>query len=252
MSITPFEKHIANKFKVTDKEVDAFIKERKIPAKQINPQVREKIVNYLSMQKKESAVKSWLGEQTAKTGIEVFFERPERPTFDVQVGNAPFFGGKDAKVTIVEFSDFQCPFCAEGAKIVNKLKKKYGNKIKVAFKQYPLPFHTQAKKAAVAALCMNEQKADLFWKMHDAMFAGQDKLAPDALKATAKSLGANSEQFNKCLDDNKYIGQVEKDIEEGKKIGVKSTPTFFVNGKLVAGALPVDVFSELIDKELAK
>lgn len=247
-----FEKHITSKFKVTDKEVSAFIKERKIPKTQINPQVREKIVNYLSMQKKDSSVKAWIGEQTSKTGVEIFFQKPERPSFDVKVGDSPTFGGENAKVTIVEFSDFQCPFCAEGSKILKKLKAKYGKKIKVAFKQFPLPFHTQAKKAAVASLCIKEQKIDFFWKMHDRMFEEQGKLNIGDLKATAKILGANPEQFNKCLDDNKYIGQVEKEIQEGKDIGVKSTPTFFVNGKLVAGALPVDVFSEIIDQELAK
>lgn len=247
-----FEQHIGKSVKVSDKDVDAFIKERKIPPSQINPQVREKIVNYLKMQQREVAIENWLGTKTQKTGINVFFEKPERPTFDVKAGNAPFMGGADAKVTIVEFSDFQCPFCAEASKLLKKLKTKYGNKVKIAFKQYPLPFHTQAKKAAVAALCMNEQGVDKFWKMHDAMFADQGKLSVTDLKITAKELGANSDQFNKCLDENKYISQVEKDIQEGREVGVKSTPTFFVNGKLVAGALPIDVFSEIIDKELSK
>lgn len=246
-----FEKHIASKITVSEDEMNKFIAERKIPKAQINPQIKEKIVGYLTMQKKDSALKDWIGEQTSKTGIEVFFSKPERPSFDVKVGNAPTVGGKNAKVTIVEFSDFQCPYCAEGSKILAKLKKKYGNKIKIASKQFPLPFHTQAKKASVAALCMNEQNVDLFWKMHDYMFANQSKLSVDDLKASAKTLGANTEQFNKCLDDNKYIAQVEKDIQEGKAIGVKSTPTFYVNGKLVSGALPVESFSEIIDQELA-
>lgn len=247
-----FEKFIASKFKVTDAEISKFIKEKKIPESQINPQVKEKIVNYLSMQKKDVAVKAWIGEKTSKSGIEIFFEQPKRPTFDVKVGNAPSFGGETAKVTIVEFSDFQCPYCAEGAKVLRQLKAKYGNKIKVAFKQFPLPFHSQAKRAAVAALCINEQKTELFWKMHDQLFADQGKLSPTDLKLIAKNLGADTTKFNKCLDDNKYIAQVEKDIQEGKAIGVKSTPTFYVNGQLVAGALPVEMFSEIIDQELSK
>ena len=246
-----FEKYISSKAKVSDKEVNDFIKERKIPKHQLNPQVNEKIKQYLLGQKKKEAVDNWLGEQTKKSGIEVFFQKPQRPTFDVKVGTAPTFGGKDAKVTIVEFSDFQCPYCAEGSKILTKLKKKYGNKIQIAFKQFPLPFHTQARKAAVGALCINEQSTDLFWKMHDKLFANQDKLKPDDLKALAKDLGANPEQFDKCLDDNKYLVQVEKDIQEGKDVGVKSTPTFYVNGKLVAGALPIETFSEIIDQELS-
>jgi protein-disulfide isomerase len=244
------EKHIASKIKITKKEIDAFVAERKIPKEQLNPQIMEKIKSFLSIEKKRVAVQNWLGGKTSKSGIEVFFQKPQRPTFDVKVGNAPSFGGENAKVTIVEYSDFQCPFCAKGATILKDLKKKYGNKVKIAFKQYPLPFHSQAKKAAVAALCANEQSADLFWKLHDSMFANQAALAPAKLKEAAKKLGADSAKFDKCLDDNKYIAQVEKDIQEGKEIGVKSTPTFFVNGKLVSGAQPLEVFSELIDKEL--
>ncbi len=247
-----FTKYIAAKVKIGDKEVDAFIKERKIPTTQVNPQVREKIVQYLSAQKKEEALQVWLGEQTKKTGIDVYFEKPKRPVFDVKVGDAPTFGGDNAKVTIVEYSDFQCPYCSNASKVVRDLKKKYGNKIKIAFKQFPLSFHSQAKKAAVASLCMNAQSKDLFWKLHDHMFDNQSKLGPEDLKAAAKSLGADVEKFNKCLDDNATIAQVEKEIQEGQKLGVKSTPTFYVNGQLVAGALPVDTFSEIIDEELAK
>ncbi len=247
-----FDKYIASKNAVTEKEIQEFIKERNIPKQQINPQVKEKIKEYISMQKKDDALKVWIAEQTKGTGIEVYFEQPQRPTFDVKAGNSPFSGGENAKVEIVEFSDFQCPYCANASKVVRELKKKYGNKIKIVFKQYPLSFHTQARKAAVAALCMNKQSTKLFWKMHDAMFDDQSKLSPAKLKETAKTLGAKEAEFNKCLDENSTIAQVEKEIQEGKDLGVKSTPTFYVNGQLVAGALPLETFSELIDQELAK
>lgn len=244
------DQHIASKIEISQKAIDAFVLERKIPKAQLNPQIIEKIKNFLSVEKKREAVQAWLGKKTAKSGIEVFFEKPMRPSFDVKLGDAPFFGSKDAKVTIVEFSDFQCPFCAKGATVLKDLKKKYGSKIKIAFKQYPLPFHNQAKKAAVASLCANEQGVEFFWKMHDHMFDHQDQLAPEKLKEAAKKVGLKPEQFNKCLDDNKYIAQVEKEIQEGQEVGVKSTPTFYVNGKLVSGAQPLEVFSEIIDKEL--
>lgn len=247
-----FEKYISSKINIDDKKIDAFIKERKIPKAQVNDAVKQKIIQFLTMQEKEAAVKTWLAEKTKKSGIQIFMEKPKRPTFDVKVGGAPTYGSASAKVTIIEFSDFQCPFCAQGAKVLTALKKKYGNKIQIAFKQYPLPFHTQAKMAAVASMCIHEQKADLFWKMHDEMFANQDKLQVPDLKALAKKLGAEPAKFDQCLDDKKYLGHVEKDIQEGKEIGVKSTPTFFINGQLIAGALPVEQFSEIIDEELAK
>jgi len=246
-----FDKFIASDIKISSKDFNAFVEEKKIPANQINDQVKVKIENYLVMQKKDEAIKNWLGEKTGKSGIEVFFQKPERPTYEVNIEGSPFMGKADAKVTIVEFSDFQCPYCAEGSKVIKKLKAKYGDKLKVVMKQFPLPFHTQAKKASLAALCANEQNTGAFWKMHDQLFADQSKLAEDQLKELAVKLGLNAEQFNKCLDENKHIATVEKDIQDGKSVGVKSTPTFFVNGKLVAGALPVEAFSELIDQELS-
>lgn len=247
-----FEKYIASSIKIGDKEINDFILERKIPKEQVNDDVKKKIIQFLTMQQKEKAVQTWLGSKTKSSGIEIFLQKPSRPTFDVTVGDAPTFGGKSAKVTIVEFSDFQCPYCAQGSKVLKGLKEKYGDKILVAFKQFPLPFHTQAKKAAVASMCIHEQGVGMFWKMHDEMFAHQDKLNIKDLKELAKNLGANPEQFDKCLDEDKYMNFIEKNIEEGKAIGVKSTPTFFVNGQLVAGALPVEMFSEIIDEELAK
>ncbi len=246
-------KYIAKDVKVSEKEINAFIKDQNIPAEHINPQVREKIQNYLEIERKKEAVDKWLAEQTSKSPVEVYIPKPRRPTFPVEVGNAPFAGDKDAKVVIVEFSDFQCPFCAKGAELLKKVKEKYGKKVKVSFKQFPLPFHNHAEQAAVASLCANEQSSESFWKMHDEMFANQETaLDPEGLKKTAKKIGLKTDLFEKCLAENKFLAQVKADMEEGKKIGVKSTPTFYVNGQLVSGAQPMDVFSEIIDEELAR
>lgn len=246
------EKHIAKEVVISEKEIDAFIKDQNIPAEHINPQVREKIKNYLEMERKKEAVDKWIAEQTKKTPVEVYIPKPRRPTFPVEAGNSPMAGGKDAKVTIVEFSDFQCPFCAKGADLLKEIKKKYGNKVKVVFKNFPLPFHNHAEQAAVAGLCANEQGVDYFWKMHDSMFANQEALDPEGLKKTAKAIGLKGDAFDKCLSENKYLAQVKADMEEGRKVKVKSTPTFFINGQLINGAQPMDVFAEIIDEELAR
>lgn len=244
------EKYISNGVKVTDQEIQNFVKEKNIPKAQMNKGIEERIRNYLMVEKKRVAVDKWLGAKTAKNPVEVFIEKPRRPTFEVAVGDAPFFGSKSAKVQIVEFSDFQCPFCARGADILKQIKSKYGNKVQVAFKQYPLPFHKDARPAAVASLCANEQKNDYFWKLHDWMFANQQSLDKKSLKDAAKNIGVDSNKFNECLDNNKFMAKVQANMEEGQKIGVKSTPTFFVNGQLVSGAQPIEVFSEIIDEEL--
>lgn len=244
------DKYIATTISISKADIDGFIKERKIPQSNINPQIEERIKSYLMIEKKKEAVEAWIAKQTGKSGIEVYFEKPRRPSYDVQVGNAPTWGADNAKVTIVEFSDFQCPFCAKGASVLSEIKKKYGKKVKIAFKQFPLPFHTQAKDAAIAALCAKEQKVDFFWKLHDEMFNDQSKLSVADIKATAKKIGLDSKKFDSCLDEKKFASQIDADIEQGKSVGVKSTPTFYVNGQLISGAQPLEVFSELIDQEL--
>jgi protein-disulfide isomerase len=245
-------KYISSAINISEKEIDAFIKDQNIPQEHINPQIREKIKNYLTMERKKEAVEKWLGEQTKKSPIEVYMPKPRRPTFPVEAGNAPFAGDKDAKVVIVEYSDFQCPFCAKGADLLKKIKAKYGKKVKVAFKNFPLPFHNHAQGAAIAGLCANEQGSDKFWKMHDDMFAKQDSLDPEGLKKIAKAAGLKMDTFETCLKDEKILKQVNADMEDGRKVGVKSTPTFYVNGQLISGAQEVEVFAELIDEELAK
>lgn len=244
--------HIAKDVKISDAEVEKFIKERQIPKEQVNPEIKSRIVDYLSMEGKKKAMDKWIAEKTKKTPVEIYISKPQLPVFEVTVGDAPFKGKADAKVTIVEFSDFQCPFCSKGAQVLTELEKKYGNKIKIAFKNYPLPFHAQAKTAAAAALCANDQGSKYFWKMHDAMFADQTKLDVENLKATAKKIGLKETEFKNCLESDKFKTKIESDLNEGQALGLKSTPTFYVNGKLITGAQPIEVFSEVIDEELAK
>ncbi len=245
-------KYIAKDVKVSDAEMEKFIKDRQIPKDQINPEIKERIKQYLEVEAKKVAVDRWIAEKTKKTPVEVYISKPQRPVFDVNIKDAPFKGGADAKVTIVEYSDFQCPFCSKASVTLAELEKKYGNKIKVAFKNFPLPFHSQARLAAEAAQCANEQGVKYFWKMHDTMFTDQTKLDKDNLIASAKKAGVKEDQFKSCLEATKFKAVIDNDMAEGQKLGIKSTPTFFINGKLVSGAQPIEVFSEVIDEELAK
>lgn len=245
-------KYIAKNVKVTEPEIEKFIKERQIPKEQLNPEIRDRIKQFLEVEAKKLAVDKWIADKTKKMPVEVYLQKPTRPVFDVNIKDAPFKGGSDAKVTVIEYSDFQCPYCSKAAATIAEIEKKYGKKVKVAFKNYPLPFHSQARIAAEAALCANEQGAKLFWKMHDSMFADQTKLDKENLIATAKKIGAKESDFKACLEVGKYKAVIDTDMAEGQKIGIKSTPTFFINGKLLNGAQPIEVFSEVIDEELAK
>lgn len=247
------EKFIAKNVKVTDADIEKLIKERNFPREEVNDMVKEKIREYIATEKKKAAVDQWMSEQMAKTPVEVYVVKPQRPIFDVNAGNGPSMGGKDAKITIVEFSDFQCPYCSQAAKTMKMLKDKYKDKVKIVFRNYPLPFHNQAEGAAVAGLCAHEQNADAFWKMHDHMFDNQQGgLDPASLKQAARKMGLKGDQFDQCLDSNKYLAQVRADMEEGKRVKVKSTPTFFVNGQLLGGAFPPEVFEEVIDDLLSQ
>lgn len=247
-----FDKYIESKIKVSEADIKEFVKKNNVPADKLNQQIKTKIEQYIIAEKKKEALDSFIAEKTKSTGIEVFINKPMPPTYDVVVGDAPYAGNKDAKVTVVEFSDFQCPFCSKASQVVSQLKQKFGDKVKVVFKQFPLSFHSQAKKAAVASLCANEQGMKSFWKLHDELFSNQANLAPAKIKEAAAKLGLDSKKFNLCLDENKYLGQVEKDIQQGKKLGVKGTPTFFVNGMIFLDGHDFKKFSDFITQELER
>lgn len=243
---------IAKKAKVADKDIDAFAKERGITKDRLNAQMKERIRAFLLNEKKQEAIDNWMAEKTKNSPVEVYLQKPERPVKDVPAGDSPFMGGANAKVTIVEFSDFQCPYCKRGGALMGEIKKKYGNKVKVVFKHFPLPFHQHAKMAAQAANCAHKQKKEKFWDLHDKMFDDQQGLAKEGLLAKAAAVGLNKADFEKCLGDSMVAQAVQADIDLGQKVGVKSTPTFFVNGKMINGAQPIEVFSEVIDEELKK
>jgi protein-disulfide isomerase len=237
--------------KISQKEFDEFVESKHIPKSQINDQIKERIFAYLETMKKQDLRTAFVAKQTKGNPVEVYFKKPKMQV-QVDVGQAPVYGKADAPVTIVEFSDFQCPFCSRGAEIVTQIKKKYSNKVRIAFKQFPLPMHKDARPAAEASMCVNEQSSDKFWKFHDLAFKNQDKLDKASLDKYAKDSGADMKKFEECVTAKKYADYVTKDMAYGESIGVKSTPTFFVNGQLVSGAVPIEQFSEIIDEELAE
>jgi len=167
-------------------------------------------------------------------------------------------GNENAKVTIVEFSDFQCPFCRSFFNgTYSELKKEYidTGKARLVFRHYPLPFHDAARPSAIAAECAGDQGK--FWQMHDKIFAEQEKKGTGTvaygvaeLKTWAAQIGLNTGQFNTCLDSEKYGEKVDADTSAGSAYGVNGTPSFFINGKLLVGAQPFAQFKALIDAEL--
>ncbi|MFP2962920.1 DsbA family protein [Myxococcus sp. 1LA] len=174
----------------------------------------------------------------------------EPPVQKVDVGNAPVKGAQNAPITIVAFSDFECPFCSRVVPTLKQLEDQYGNKIKVAFKNQPLPFHANAKPAAAAALAAHEQGK--FWEYHDKLFANQRALDRASLEKYAQELGLNMDKFKAALDQGKFNAQIEADMAQASSLGANGTPTFFINGRTLVGAQPVDAFKRVIDEELKK
>jgi protein-disulfide isomerase len=167
---------------------------------------------------------------------------------DVKLGDAPVKGPASAKVTVIAFSDFQCPFCSRAVPVMKQIEDEYKGKVKIAFKQLPLPFHDKAHLAAEAALAANEQGK--FWQMHDKLFANQQALDRPNLEKYAEELGLNMAKFKAALDSGKFKDKVDADAKEGAAVGATGTPTFFINGTKVVGAQPFDAFKTVIDTEL--
>jgi protein-disulfide isomerase len=168
-------------------------------------------------------------------------------------GNEPQKGPDDALVTIVEVSDFECPFCGRVEPTLKQVQDKYGNDVRVVWLNNPLPFHKNAKGAANAALEAHAQKGDKgFWAMHEKMFANQKALTTDNLEKWAKELGLNVAKFKKALADDKYGKTIQEQQALASSLGARGTPAFFINGRNLRGAQPLPAFTALIDEELAK
>ncbi len=163
----------------------------------------------------------------------------------------PVVGSKEAKVKIVEFSDFQCPYSRQSFSVVREILQRYGDKIYFVYRDFPVAeIHPEATIAAQAAQCAAEQGK--FWEMHDKLFISQESLAAEDLKKYARALGLNTALFNRCLTEERYQEEVVQDLADGVNLGVKGTPTFFINGYRVQGSIPKTIFIKIIEQALAE
>ncbi|HEY6347779.1 MAG TPA: thioredoxin domain-containing protein [Candidatus Angelobacter sp.] len=190
----------------------------------------------------------FLKELRDKSNVAIYLD-PPRQMVDTKDSRAK--GPANAPVTIVEFAEFQCPFCGNSVATLKHLEGKYGNRIRLVFRDFPLVgFHQDASKSAEAASCANDQGK--FWEMYDKLFENQSRLKMSFLKQYASDIGLNSQQFSECLESGKYTNQWQRDIDEGSHYGVTGTPTFFVNGRMLVGSVPFDKFAQVIDEELQR
>lgn len=212
-------------------------------------QLRPQIGGLLRAENRNAALARLESRLNQDRDVTVHFQ-PWRMTFDN--AGAPSAGKSGAAVTVVEFSDFQCPFCSRFVPTLQRIKADYGDRVEVVYRQFPLTsIHPNAFKAAEASLCANEQGK--FWEAHDMMFAQQDRLTVSELKQLPTRLGIRQAEFDACLDSGKYVEQVQNDLAEGNRAGITGTPAVFVNGvELPGGAVSYEEAAKAIERELAR
>lgn len=236
---------------VTEQEIEKFFEDNKAQLKGAEAELREKIRAYLQNQKLSAKREEFLTSLRSQAKVVVNLKPPAIQRIEVSVQGAPFRGGAKAPVTIVEFSDFHCPFCRRVISTLTQIESKYGDKIKLVFRDFPIEsLHPGATKAHEAARCAGEQGK--FWPYHDKLFAREPTSSPESFKGIAKEIGLNENSFETCLGSGKFQAAIKEDIAEGNRVGVGGTPAFFINGRLISGAQPLEAFTRVIDDELAR
>ena len=232
----------------SDADADAFYEANKkqipIPKEQALPQVKE----YLMERNRAQSHEAFIARLKKEYGFKSYLE-PLR--IKIETAGYPAQGVDNAPVTIVEFSDFECPYCGGLFPTLKEVQKNYAGKVRLVYRQFPLTnVHPHAEKAAEAALCAFEQQH--FWEFHDSMFSNQKELSIPDLKQRAADLKLNTEKFNECFDSGRQAAAIQKDIQEGARSGVTGTPAMFINGRFLSGNQPYAAIKDLIDDELQR
>ena len=235
----------------TDAEVQQVYDAAKAQGRDLPPigQVKETIVRFIQQQKAQAAAQAYYDKLKADAKVEILLPPYRAPRQQVEA-KGPSRGPAAAPVTIVEFSDFECPYCSRAEETISEVVRVYGDKVRVVYRDLPLPNHQSAPKAAEAAHCAGEQGK--YWEMHARLFANQRALDVASLKGYAKDLKLDQAKFDKCLDSGATASLVEEGKKAGNELGISGTPAFFVNGIMINGAQPFDAFKEIIDAELAQ
>jgi protein-disulfide isomerase len=209
--------------------------------------VKSRLMDHLKQGMLAERRQAFVDELKKKYKTEVSLQAP---MVDVGTGGrASRGGGPNAPITMIEFSDYECPFCKKADVTVQEVMKTYGDKVRLVHRDFPLPFHAQALPAAEAARCAEAQGK--FWEYHAKLFASPD-LSPEKLQALATEVGLDRPKFDECVAKQQFKGGIDKDVTDGTDAGVTGTPAFFINGRMLSGAQPFEKFKEVIDEELAR
>jgi protein-disulfide isomerase len=234
---------------VPDKDIEEFLKSKNLSLS--DPRIKKDDVReYLKYRSRMDKRTTYVNKLRAAAGVKLHIAEPQSPKITAKTDGYPSWGNSNAKVTIIEFSDYQCPFCARAVPVLNEIKKAYGpDKVRIVFRDMPLPSHDRATPASLAAHCANEQGK--FWEYHDKLFDNQTKLGDEDFKTYAKELGMNPEKFAECYNTKRHDGLVMNSKREAESLGIQATPSFVINGTMLQGAQPFERFKERIDRALA-
>ena len=209
-------------------------------------EVRGKILDKIREIRTNKALAAYVKNLRAQTSVNIALA-PPRIDVKAQDTDVKVASNEKLAVELVEFADYECPYCQKVAADLKKLAADYQGKVTVVYKDFPLPMHTRAEKAAEAARCAGKQNK--FWEFHDEIFRSKE-LDVDQLKAQARALKLNVDDFDKCLDTGAEAAAVERDRKEGEKIGISGTPSFFINGHYLSGALDYAALRDVVDQQL--
>jgi len=210
--------------------------------------VQEQIRQYLASDHHRLAWLGYVGELRDEANIRIALE-PPRAVIAVG-GDEPSQGPQDAPILLVEYSDFECPYCGRAKPAIRQVLEQYGDKVRLVFRNFPLSIFPNARLAAEASLCAQEQ--DRFWDYHDVLFDHQRELRPVDLSRYALEIGLDGTAFDACLASGRFADAVSDDLKSGEHFGVTGTPAFFINGRPLTGAQPFSAFQQIIDDELER
>jgi protein-disulfide isomerase len=213
--------------------------------------LQEQIKTHLTSQRLTARRQEFVASLRGNAVVSVLLEAPEPFRSEVPIAGAPVRGNPNAPVTIVEFSDFHCPYCRRAHPVIQQLLAKYGDRVRLVYKDMPLDnLHPDARAASEAGLCAAAQGK--FWEFHDKLFATDPDSSPATLNRLAQEVGIDVAPFEACYKERRFKAQVEASVQDGSRLGVTGTPTFFINGRNVTGALPLESFAKVVDEELKR
>jgi protein-disulfide isomerase len=228
-------------------ELESYYLNHKDPLGRPFDEIKPQLVQTVTQIKVQQTRNEYVERLQQKAGVSILYSRP-RVEIDTDVSRIR--GKVDAPVTIVEFADYECPYCQAAEEAVKQVMDKYQDQVRFVFLDFPLrPIHPLAQQAAEASRCAGEQGK--FWEYHDRLISKGARLDPEGLQEQARQLGADLDRFGACLQSRKFEARVESDVVSGYKSGVSGTPTFYVNGVALVGNQPASAFTKIIDAELA-